>query len=135
MRNDAEQTKFEMENAQNYLSTALQSGDEEKLKQIDAAVKEANAERLLSDTMASVAATEATKIVTSTLKALKNPGELANQIDPIVKTAKEVQNLLKVHSELSKALSTATKEYRAQRGIKDPSKKELKAAQEDIIKE
>ena len=58
-------------------AAALNSSDEAKLKQIDDAIKLANGERLLSDTMGSVAATEATKIVSSTLKTLKNPGELA----------------------------------------------------------
>ena len=135
MKNGAEQTKKDMENAQSYLSTALNSGDEEKLKAIDSAVRVANTERLLSDTMGGVAAGEAIKIVASTLKALKNPGELAGKIDQFSKTAKETQALLKVRSELSKALSMATKDYRAKRGIKDPSKAEIKQTSDEIVKE
>ena len=134
MKNGAEQTKTDMSKSKEYLSEALKSGDEEKLKQIDAMIKEANSERLLSDTIGGYAGAEATKIVTSTLKALKNPGELGPQLNQLSKAAKETQNLLKVRNELSKALSDATKEYKSKRGIKDPSKDEQKKAAAEIEK-
>ena len=54
MKNGAEQNKKDAENIKKYLSDALASGDEEKLKQIDSFIKTANSQRLLSDVMAGV---------------------------------------------------------------------------------
>ena len=133
MKNGAEQSKKESEDMKKYLSNALASGDEEKLKQIDELIKVANSERLISDTMAGVASVQAAKILKSGLTKGLDPTNLAN-LEPLIKTAKEAQALLKVRSQLSKALSTATQEYRKARSIKDPSKKESEAAANQIEK-
>ena len=133
MKNGAEQSKKESEDMKKYLSNALASGDEEKLKQIDELIKVANSERLISDTMAGVAGVQAAKILKSGLTKGLDPTNLAN-LEPLIKTAKEAQALLKVRSQLSKALSTATQEYRKARSIKDPSKKESEAAANQIEK-
>ena len=133
MKNGAEQRKKESEGMKKYLSSALTSGDEEKLRQIDNLIKVANSERLISDTMAGVAGVQALKVVKAGLMKGLDPTNLSN-LEPLIKTAKEAQALLKVRSDLSKALSTATKEYRKARGIKDPSKKEQKVAANQIEK-
>ena len=133
MKNGAEQNKKDAEDMKKYLADALASGDEEKLKQIDDLIKVANGERLISDTMAGVAGVQAAKIVKSGLSGGLDPTNLA-KLEPLIKTAKEAQDLLKTRSQLSKALSTATQDYRKARGIKDPSKKEQEAAAADIEK-
>lgn len=133
MKNGAEQNKQDAENVKKYLSNALASGDEEKLKQIDELIKVANSERLISDTMAGVAGIQAGKIVKASLKSGLDPTNLS-KLEPLVKTAKETESLLKVRTELSKALNTATQEYRKARGIKDPTKKESEAAAAQIEK-
>ena len=133
MKNGAEQNKQDAENMKKYLSNALASGDEEKLKQIDALIEVANTERLISDSMAGVAGVQAAKIVKTGLTNFKDPTNLA-KLQPLIKTAKEAQALLKIRSQLSKVLNTATQEYRKARAIKDPSKKESEAAAAQIEK-
>ena len=133
MKNGAEQTQADAQNMKNYLSSALASGDEAKLKQIDELIKVANSERLISDSMAGVAGVQAANILKAGLKGGLSPENLS-KIEPLIKTAKEAQGLLKVRSQLSKALDTATREYRKARGIKDPSKKESEAAAAKIEK-
>ena len=133
MKNGAEQNEKDAENMKKYLSDALASGDEDKLKQIDELIKVANSERLISDSMAGVAGVQAAKIVKSGLKGGLDPTNLA-KLEPLIKTAKEAQSLLKVRSQLSKALATATQEYRKARAIKDPSKKESEEAAAQIEK-
>lgn len=130
MRNGAEQSRNDAENIRTYLSAALASGDEERLKQIDSFVKTANNQRLLSDVMAGVSYTQAGMIILSQARSLAG-GNLEG-LGNIIVVAKEVEQLLKVRKELSKTLKDATEEYRKARGIKDPSKKEQKAAAEQI---
>ena len=132
MKNGAEQNKQEADNAKKYLADALASGDEEKLKKIDAFIKTANDQRLVSDVMAHVAYTQAGLIIAQNAKNVAS-GNLQGLGD-MVDTAKQVQDLLKVRNELSTLLKTATEEYRKARGIKDPSKKEQKAAADKIEK-
>ena len=72
-------------------------------------------------------------IIASQVKSVTS-GNMAG-INNIITVAKEVEGLLKVRKELSTTLKAATEEYRKARGIKDPSKKEQKAAAEQIAKE
>lgn len=132
MKNGADQNKRDAEHMKKYLAEALESGDEEKLKQIDSFVKAANDQRLLSDIMAGVSYTQIGLITASQVKgALSgNIGNIAN----IIAIAQETEGLLKVRGELSNLLKSATEEYRKSRGIKDPSKKEQKAAAKEIEK-
>lgn len=132
MKNGAEQKKQQAEAAKKALSDAIASGDEEKLKQIDEFVKTANSQRTTSDFMAGVASAQAGMIMASSAKNIAT-GNLSGLGD-MVTVAKEVEALLKVRSEQSKLLKDATQEYRKTRGIKDPGKKEQKAAAEAIEK-
>lgn len=136
MKNGAEKSKQDAEKIQQSLKNALASGDEEKLKQIDEYMKEANRQRVLSDTMAGVAYTQAGFIVASqvTNAASGNVSNAVEGISNIIVVAKEVQDMLKVRNEISSAFKMATEEYRKTRGIKDPSKKEAKKAAEEIRK-
>ena len=132
MKNGAEKTKNDAENMKKYLSNALASGDEEKLKQIDTFIKTANDQRLLSDVMAGVSYTQITMIMASQIKGVAS-GNLEG-LGNIITIAKETEQLLGIRKELSKSLKLATEEYRKARGIKDPSKKEQKAAADKIEK-
>ena len=132
MKNGAEQNKKDAENMKSYLSNALASGDEEKLKQIDSFIQTANSQRLLSDVMAGVAYAQTGMIIATQVKSVVS-GNMGG-IDNIIAVAKEVDGLLKIRNQLSSTLKTATEEYRKARGIKDPSKKEQKAAAAQIEK-
>lgn len=132
MKNGASDRKQQAEAAKKYLADALASGDEEKLKKIDEFVKTANSQRVTSDFMAGVASAQAGLIVASSVKNMAS-GNLSGLGD-IITVAKEVEGLLKVRGEISKSLKDATQEYRKTRGIKDPSKKEQKAAADKIEK-
>ena len=132
MKNGAEQNKKDAENIKKYLSDALASGDEEKLKQIDSFVKTANSQRLLSDVMAGVSYAQIGLITASQVSSIAS-GNLEG-IGNIIAIAKETESLLKIRGDLSKSLKMATEEYRKARGIKDPSKKEQKAAAAAIEK-
>lgn len=132
MKNGAEQNKQKAADVKKALSDALASGDEEKLKKIDEFIRTANNQRLVSDTMAGVASAQAGIIIASSAKNITT-GNLGG-LDDVVTVAKEVEALLKVRSDLSKVLRDATKEYRKTRSIKDPSKKEQKAAADAIEK-
>ena len=133
MKNGAEQNKNDAENVKKYLSDALASGDEEKLKQIDEFIKTANEQRLLSDVMAGVSYTQIGFITAAQVKSIAS-GNVIEGIGNIIAIAQETDALLKVRNELSKSLKMATEEYRKARGIKDPSKKEQKAAAAEIEK-
>lgn len=132
MKNGANDRKQQAETVKKYLSDALASGDEEKLKQIDQFVKTANSQRVTSDFMAGVASAQAGMIIASSVKNIAS-GNMSGLGD-IIQVAKEIEALLKVRGEVSKSLNEATQEYRKTRGIKDPSKKEQKAAAEAIEK-
>lgn len=106
------------------LSAALTEADETKLKEIDSYIKTANQQRMLSDALGVLAVYQAGVIVKETAKgglSLANAGNIIK----FAQTAKQVQSYLKVRSQLSKMLSDATKDYKAARGIKDPSKAEI----------
>ncbi|MBR3050387.1 MAG: hypothetical protein IKN16_01580 [Selenomonadaceae bacterium] len=133
MKNGAKQNKDDAENVKKYLSDALASGDEEKLKQIDEFIKTANNQRVLSDVMAGVSYTQIGFITAAQLKSVAS-GNVVEGIGNIIAIAQETDALLKIRNELSKSLKTATEEYRKARGIKDPSKKESKAAAAQIEK-
>lgn len=132
MKNGADQKKQQAADVKKALSDAIASGDEEKLKQIDEFIKTANTQRTTSDFMAGIAGAQAGLIVASSIKNIAS-GNLGG-IGDIITVAKEVQDLLKIRNESSKLLKEATQEYRKNRGIKDPSKKEQKAAAEAIEK-
>ena len=132
MKNGAAQKKQQADEVKKALADAVASGDEEKLKQIDEFIKTANNQRLTSNVMAGVAGTQAGMIIASSAKNIAT-GNLSGLGD-MVTVAKEVEALLKVRSEQSKLLKDATQEYRKTRGIKDPGKKEQKAAAEAIEK-
>lgn len=132
MKNGAEQNKNSAEQTKKYLSEMLASGDEEKLKQIDSFIKTANQQRTLSDFMAGVASVQAGMIVATQVKGIAG-GNLEG-IGNIIVVAKEVQEMLSVRKQYSNSLKEATAEYRKARGIKDPSKKEQKAAAAEIEK-
>ena len=133
MKNGAEQNKKDAENIKKYLSEALASGDEEKLRQIDSFIKTANTQRLLSDVMAGVSYTQIGFITAAQFKSIAS-GNVVEGISNIVSIAHETEALLKVRNDLSKSLKMATEEYRKARGIKDPSKKEQKVAAAEIEK-
>ena len=132
MKNGAAQRKQDAEHMKKYLSDALASGDEEKLKKIDEFIKTANNQRLISDFMAGVSYTQI-GLITATEVAKITSGDTSG-IGNIIAIAKETEGLLKIRGELSKAFKTATQEYRKNRGIKDPSKKEVKGAAAQIEK-
>ena len=132
MKNGAEQNKADAENMKQKLSEALATGDEEKLKEIDRYIKEANNQRLLSDVMAGVSSVQITIIMAAKVKSVI--GGNYGDISDIITIANDVSQMLKVRSELSKILKTSTQEYRKTRGIKDPNKKEQKAAADEIEK-
>ena len=101
------------------LADVLESGDEEKLAQIDKAIKTANEQRMLSDALSAIALVQAAKIVKDTAKgglSLSNAGNIAK----FAKTAQQAQSLLKARNEFSKMMSEATADYKKARGIKDP---------------
>lgn len=132
MKNGADQKRQQAEAAKKALADAVASGDEEKLKQIDEFIKTANNQRLTSNVMAGVASAQAGMIIASSAKNIAT-GNLDNLGD-IVNVAKDVEGVLKLRNEAAKLLDTATKEYRKTRGIKDPGKKEQKAAADAIEK-
>lgn len=136
MKNGAEKNKEDATNMKKYLEAALAEGDQEKLNQIDSFMKAANNQRVLSDTMAGVAYAQATMIVMSQVKnaVSGNASSAIEGIGNIITVANEIQALLKVRKEVSEVLKTATQDYRKARGIKDPSKKEAKAAAKQIEK-
>ena len=132
MRNGAAQNRRDAEHIRKYLADALESGDEEKLKQIDAFIETANQQRTLSDIMASVAYTQIGLITIS--KVSNALSGRYNEINDIIALANETDNLLRVRGELSAQLKMATAEYRLHRGIKDPSKEEQQRTAEQIEK-
>ena len=110
------------------LKAALESGDEAKLKQIDGFIKTANQQRMISDSLGAIAVVQAGKIIADTLKGGANISNLSKFVD----TAKQAKSLLDTRSKFSKMLSTATAEYKKTRGIKDPSKNDIKAASDGL---
>ncbi|MBE8951280.1 MAG: hypothetical protein SR3Q1_11970, partial [Quinella sp. 3Q1] len=85
------------------------------------------------DVMAGVSYTQIGFITAAQLKSVAS-GNVVEGIGNIIAIAQETDTLLKIRNELSKSLKTATEEYRKARGIKDPSKKESKAAAAQIEK-
>lgn len=132
LKNGAAQKKQQADAVKKALADAVASGDEEKLKQIDEFIKTANSQRLTSNVMAGVASAQAGMIIASSAKNIAT-GNLSSLGD-IVNVAKDVEAVLKVRNDTAKLLDTATKEYRKTRSIKDPSKKEQKAAADSIKK-
>ena len=130
MKDGAAQSKKEAEDMKKYLDSVIAEGDEEKLKQIDAIIKVANEQRLVSNVMAHIAYTQI-GIITATQVTNVASGNLEG-IGNIIAIAKETEALLKIRNELSAQLKTATESYRKTRGIKDPSKKEQKEAAKKI---
>ena len=134
MRNGAEDFQRSADAKRQYLSEALASGDEEKLREIDALIEAANKQRAVSDSIGAVAGLQAVLI----LKDVFGGGvslDNMNNLSTFIQTAQEAQSILKARSKLSKMIKSVTKEYRENRGQKDPDKKAIKEAQETMVME
>lgn len=132
LKNGAAQGRQDAERAKKYLQDALASGDEEKLARIDEYVKVADNQRLVSDVMANVSYTQAGLIIAEQIRNVTS-GNLQS-IGNVMNVVHEIQGMLKIRGELSGLLKTATEEYRKNRGIKPPTKKEQEQAAEQIEK-
>lgn len=127
-----EDRKAKSAEIQGALQEVIDSGDEERLRNLDAVVKRAKTERLVSDGIVAAAAVDVVKIIKDAGSGIKSGGDLADQFQQIMDTAKAAQQLLKVRSDVSSMLKTATKNYEKTRKIGEPSKEEKKAAEQSI---
>ena len=132
MRNGADEFARSADAKRQYLSEALASGDEEKLREIDALIDAANHQRAVSDSIGVIAGLQAVMI----LKDVFSGGfENMAALSTFIQTAQDAQSILKARSKLSKLIKNVTKEYRENRGQKDPDKKAIKKAQETMVME
>ena len=103
-----------------------------ELEQLDGVIRQAKAERTVSDTLVAAAAIDAVKIIKDANSVIKGGGDVVNQAKQILDTTKAAQSLLKKRSAVSKMLKSATKEYEKTRNIGDPTKEAKDAALADI---
>lgn len=112
----------------------LNSGSEEELQQLDAAVKTSKLMRMTSDVFVGAAAMDAVKIIKDAGDGIKSAGDAANTCKQILNTTKAAKELLDVRSGVSKMLGSITKEYEKTRKI-EVSNEEAKAQMESMAKQ
>ena len=114
---------------QSKLKETMSSGDKAKLEQLDGVIRQAKAERTVSDTLVAAAAIDAVKIIKDANSVIKGGGDVVAQAKQILDTTKAAQTLLKQRSAVSKMLKTATKEYEKTRKVEISSDDKKKAEQ------
>ncbi len=114
--------------------SALASGDEEKLKKLDSAIKNARIEKAASDAFVAASAIDLIKIAKDATAGLKGQVELATQYQQILDTTKYAKEVMNMRGAVSKMLKVSTDNYSKTRKLEKPSKAAIKAAQNSVEK-